>query len=130
MTPATLYEAHPSMFRNHPIWFIVCIVTVIGLVPLLFWWLRVVGTTLTVTEDKVVLRRGLISKATSELWHIDVRNIQVAQGPLQRLLGVGAIAISSAGQSGVEIAVAGIPHPGRVKDLVDQQRRKDKHPEG
>lgn len=129
MTPATLYTAHPSMYRNRPIAFALCILLIplfgVGALLLLFWWLRVLGTTLTVTEDKVTLRRGLLSKATSEVWHIDVRNVQVAQGPLQRLLGVGAIAISSSGQSGMEIAVSGIPHPGRVKELIEQQRRKD-----
>ena len=127
MSEKTLYSAHPSMFRNRPVSFLICILLVpvgLGLVILLFWWLKAKGTTLTVTEESVTLRLGLLSKRTSEVFHFDVRNVQVAQGPLQRMLGVGAIAVSSAGQSGFEIEVHGIPQPEKVKALINKYRKE------
>ncbi len=147
-----LYEAHPSMFRNHPIWFILtCLLCVSGfllpflpievswqtrfieiLVPLLIglgaffvWWLKIKGTTLTVTTERTSCRRGILSKSITEVWHQDIRNVQLDQTLLQRILNVGKIGISSAGQSEVEINVSGIPDPERVKQAIDEHRRRE-----
>ena len=123
-----LYETHPAMFRNNPIGFILSIALIavfgLGLLILLVWWLRVLGTTLTVTNERITLRKGILSKHTSEVYHTDVRNVQVSQGIFQRMFGVGSIGISSAGQSGVEIGVDGVPNPQKVKSLIDQYRRQ------
>jgi uncharacterized membrane protein YdbT with pleckstrin-like domain len=116
------YEAHPAMFRNHPVWFIVCIVTVVGLIPLLFWYLQTLSTKIIVTDDQTTLRKGLLSKETSDVFHDNVRNIQVRQSFFQRLMGVGYVGISSAGQSGIEIEINGIRDPERVKQIIDDCR--------
>lgn len=121
----TEYEDHPAMFRNKPFAFIVtlalCLVGV-GLIILLIWWIRILGTTLTVTTKRTILRRGLLSKFTSEVYHKDVRNVQVTQTAFQRLFDVGTIEISSAGQSDFEIAVEGMYEPNRVKHIIDDSR--------
>jgi uncharacterized membrane protein YdbT with pleckstrin-like domain len=71
-----------------------------------------------VTNRRTVLRRGLLARETSEVRHRDVRNVQVNQTTFERLLGVGDLALSSAGQSDFEIAVKGIPNPNRVADVI------------
>jgi len=123
----TLYDENPSMFRNRPVEFIVtallCLVGV-GVVIFLLWWLRCKGTQLTITSDRTRLRKGILSKSITEVWHQDVRNVQLKQTFFQRLLGVGSLGISSAGQAGLEISVSGIPDPEQVKDLIDQHRRR------
>jgi hypothetical protein len=40
------------------------------------------------------------------------------------MIGSGSLGISSAGQSGVEIAVSGIPYVEQIKDIIDQHRKK------
>lgn len=121
----TLYESNPSMFRNRPVEFvltaILCLV-VVGFIMMFVWWLQSKGTTLTVTSKRTRLRRGLLSKSITEVWHTDVRNVILEQSFFQRILGVGMIGISSAGQSGMEISVSGIPDPDRVKQLIDERR--------
>lgn len=121
-----LYEAHPSMFRNHPVLFVLYVLLIaafgLGLVLLFVWWFQTLGTTLTVTNDQTTLRRGIFSKYTNDVFHENVRNIQVRQSFLQRMFNVGWIGISSAGQSGVEIEVNGIPDPERVKEIIDEHR--------
>lgn len=127
MTEAILYQSHPSMFKNNPIGFILSVLLIafgIGLIILLIWWLRVQGTTLIVSDERVTLRKGILSKHTNEVYHTDVRNVQVHQGVFQRMFGVGTIGISSAGHGGVEIEVAGIPTPQKIKDLIDKYRRQ------
>ena len=89
----------------------------------LIWWLRCLGTKLTVTTERTILRKGLLSKRTNEVFHSDVRNIQVSQGFLQRLFDVGSIGIASSGQSDIEIQVAGMPSPEKVKEIINKHRR-------
>ncbi|QEG22791.1 PH domain-containing protein [Mariniblastus fucicola] len=147
-----LYEAHPSMFRNQPLWFVILVLLsligfafpflpfetsyltkfleiaipmVIGLIAFLAWWLKCKATTLTVTSERTSCRRGILSKSITEVWHQDVRNVQLDQSLLQRILDVGTIGISSAAQSGLEISVSGVPHPEKVKALIDTYRRRD-----
>jgi len=121
-----LYKSHPSMFRNRPVGFVLSVILIpvlgLGLLILVIWWLDCLGTTLTVTTKRTTLRRGILSKKTNDVWHRDVRNIQVKQGILQRLLGVGTIGISSAGQGDVEIAVNGMPNPEKVRRFIDEHR--------
>lgn len=121
------YCENPSMFRNRPVGFVLtCILSLVGvgLVIFLIWWLRCKGTELTVTNDRSRLRKGILSKSITEVWHQDVRNVQLYQSFFQRIFGVGRIGISSAGQSTIEISVSGIPEPERVKSLIDQHRRR------
>ena len=121
-----LYEAHPAMFRNHPFYFVLCVVLIlavgVGLILLLVWWIQVLGTKLTVTNEQTTLRRGILSKFTNDVFHSNVRNIQVRQSFFQRLFNVGWIGMSSAGQSGLEIEVNGIFDPDKVKELIDDHR--------
>lgn len=97
----------------------VCLVVALAaLLAFGVWWLKVMNTTLTVTDKRTIFRKGIISKETSEVQHDDVRNMQVDQNMVQRIMGVGDIAISSSGQSGLEIVVRAIPNPEGVTNLV------------
>ncbi|MBA3315409.1 MAG: PH domain-containing protein [Planctomycetaceae bacterium] len=94
------------------------VIAALGAVYWLVWWAQTRFTMLTITSRRSTLRRGLIARETSEVQHRDVRNLQINQTTLERLLGVGDIAISSAGQDGLEIHVEGIPHPEKVAAVV------------
>ena len=90
----------------------------ISVIYLFWWWLQTRFTTLTVTNRRTELRRGIISRGTSEVSHDDVRNIQVTQSALERIMGIGDVAVSSSGQNTLEIEVEGLPHPDRVAAIV------------
>lgn len=127
MSPSeeTLYEASPSMFRNHPIWFLLCILLCIvgvGIIMMIVWYLECRATRVTVSNLRTTLHEGILSRSISEVWHRDVRNVQIHQSFLQRMTGVGRISISSAGQSGIEIDVRGLRDPDSIKRLIDKQR--------
>jgi uncharacterized membrane protein YdbT with pleckstrin-like domain len=120
-----LYKHSPALFRSNPVGFslavLLCLV-VVGFVILLVWWIKSRGTVLTVTNERTILRRGILSKSLDEVWHRDVRNVVLEQRPMQRLFDVGRIAVSSAGQDDFEIAVDGIPFPGEVKRIIDESK--------
>lgn len=121
----TLYVASPSMFRNHPIGFVLTLILSlvgVGLVIFLVWYLRARSTELTVTNLRTRLHRGWLSRQISEVWHRDIRNVQLNQTLMQRLLGTGRIGISSSGTSGLEIDVGGLRGVDGIKSLIDKYR--------
>jgi hypothetical protein len=79
---------------------------------------------LTVTTQRSVWARGVINRRSSEVQHDDIRNIQVQQDLVQRLVGAGTIAISSAGQDDMEIVVQGIANPHRVIETIRTHQRR------
>ncbi|MCC7147371.1 MAG: PH domain-containing protein [Phycisphaeraceae bacterium] len=121
-----LYHEHPAMFGNRPILFVVCLILCaagVGLLCLGWWWLHCQGVLLEVTNRRSTLRTGILSRALSEVWHREVCNIKLEQTFSQRLMHVGTIGISSAGEPGFEILVSGMPHPETVKEIIDAYRQ-------
>jgi len=86
------------------------------------WWLVTRCTSLRVTTERSLFRRGVLSRQSSEVRHSDVRNLQVHQSLYQRLVGIGKLAISSAGQEDMEIVVRGIPDPHGVAGTIRDQQ--------
>ena len=126
MAEPILYQDHPAMFRNHPIGFLLSCLLIpafgLGLLILLVWWLQCRGTSLTVTDQRVSLRRGILSRYLNDVMIADIRNVQVGQSLSQRVFGVGFIGISSSGQGGMEIQVNGLPNPQRIRSIIDERR--------
>ena len=120
-----LLVASPSMFRNRPFSFIlVCTLSLVGIgIPILvIWFFRCRSTELTVTDLRTRLHRGWLSRSITEVWHRDVRNVQIEQTFFQRVLGVGSIGVSSAAQSSIEIEVSGMRNVDKIKGIIDKNR--------
>ena len=101
MTGTVIYEAHPAMFRAHPFWFIggVILVRVFGLgeLLLLYRYTHTRQTALTVTDTEILYERGILSKDHNSVSLKHIRAVHATQGFLNRILGVGTIKISTAG---------------------------------
>jgi uncharacterized membrane protein YdbT with pleckstrin-like domain len=125
----TVYVASPSMFRNRPFGFVLAsLLSLVGVgIPIMIvWFLRCRSTELTVTDMRTRLHRGWLSRSITEVWHRDVRNVQLHQTFFQRLFNTGRIGVSSSAQAGVEIDVSGLRHPDTIKELIDKHRAKAK----
>ena len=77
---------------------------------------------LTITTRRTIMRSGILGSHSNEVLHNHIRNIQISQGVFQSLIGTGTLAISSAGQSNMEIVFRHLSRPGRAKRLIDQHR--------
>lgn len=122
MTEEVLYQAHPAMFRNHPLGFVLSVLLIavgVGLVILLVWYVKSVTETLTVTNEDLSYEQGILSRARSEVRLTSIRSVRVNQSLLQRIFGTGDIAIFTAGDT-PEVLAKGIPDPGRVRELIDE----------
>lgn len=95
---------------------------VVALGSLAVWKLKTVSVALEITNKRSVLRKGLFSRATSEVVHDNIRNVQVSQSFWQRLWRVGSLGLSSSGQDGIEIEIADIPGPHRIREIIDAYR--------
>lgn len=94
------------------------LLTATGAVLLGVWWVKTRYTELTVTTKRTILRKGIVARNTTEVQHDDVRNLQVEQNFMERLLGVGDLAVSSSGQDDLEIDAKDIPAPDEVAELI------------
>jgi len=152
-----LYRLHPSMFRNRPITFLILLAilifgiaspliwkelsyrddwglliaaVVISLLGYGIWWLTTQAVALVITNQRTTLRRGLLSKHIIEVYHSNVRNVQVRQGLWDRLFNVGHLSIASAGSQGYEIDIQGIPKPYDVRKTIDEFRHASRQGDG
>ena len=121
-----LYDKNPAMFKNRPILFILSLLAIalygVGIIILIIWYIKVKAVRLTVTNQRIEVKRGILRKNTTEIHMSDVRNIRTNQSFFQRIFGVGKIIISSAATGGVEIKVKGIKSPEKVKKMIRENR--------
>jgi uncharacterized membrane protein YdbT with pleckstrin-like domain len=120
-----LLAVSPVLFGRNPLKHlltaILCVVLV-GIVIYVVEWLTCRNTRLVVTTRRTILQTGIIRRETNEVRHQDIRNIQVTQSATERLLGVGTIELSSAGQSDVEIEAKKMPNPHKIAELIREHR--------
>lgn len=131
------YDAHPPIFRNNPVLFIICVaglilagilvgeipqlILLVGAACILVWlYLFVISRThrLVITDNEVRYEEGILAKKRSELGLRSVRSVRIDQTFFQRILGVATVEFYSAGDV-PEISVKGLPNPHRIRDLVD-----------
>lgn len=74
------------------------------------------------TIDAVTIesRKGLIARNVQSIRIQDLRNINVSQSLVQRVLGIGNVEFSSAGGGGVEVVFFGVDDPMNVKALAQR----------
>jgi uncharacterized membrane protein YdbT with pleckstrin-like domain len=131
MAGTVIYEAHPAMFRAHPFWFILCVLLIaafgIGIILLLYWYIKTRATALTVTDSDLMYERGILSKDRTSVSLKHVRSVSIAQGFINRILGVGTIQISTAGDE-PEFTIADMPDPYVIQEAIAkaQEMRDDK----
>jgi uncharacterized membrane protein YdbT with pleckstrin-like domain len=121
MAGTVIYEAHPAMFRAHPFWFILCVLLIaafgIGIILLLYWYIKTRATALTVTDSELMYEKGILSKDRTSVSLRHVRSVSIAQGFINRLLGVGTIQISTAGDE-PEFTIADMPDPYVIQEAI------------
>ncbi len=72
----------------------------------------------TVTDDSIIMRVGLIARNTNEIKIKHIRAINVRQGVIERILGIGTLIFLSAANSDSEVVFKGIREPHGVKERI------------
>lgn len=94
-----LYRARISLWSiGHLIFFgILLLAVVVGLVLLIWAWIRYTTTEFAVTDKRIIAKTGLISRSTVELFLDKVEALHVDQSVPGRLLDFGTITIRGTG---------------------------------
>jgi membrane protein YdbS with pleckstrin-like domain len=90
------------------------------------WWVKKFYTTVfyKITGKEITARSGVWFRKTSIVPHSRITNIDLTQGPVERLYGISTIIIQTAGYSGThpyaEIKLAGLENPGEVEKVLQK----------
>lgn len=123
-----LYDSNPSMWRQAPFTFSLFVLLIpvfgLGIILLAIWWVQTLGTELSITENTISLRKGILSKRVNQIRVADVREVYIEQTWFQRIMNAGRIEISSAATSTeADIVVSGMPDPEKVRLIINQHRK-------
>jgi uncharacterized membrane protein YdbT with pleckstrin-like domain len=94
-----LHEGHISLWSMFPLIFFGVILTpmIIGLVLLVVAYIRYKTTELAVTNKRVVVKTGLISRNIIEINIAKVESVEVQQTVLGRIFNFGSLSIAGTG---------------------------------
>jgi len=92
------------------------------IVPWIIAWYRRASVVMRVFPNRVTLERGVFSKCYRDFLPRDIRSIDVDQGFLARMVGIGDITISTAATVEAVEKVEGIPDPKGIRELILKQR--------
>jgi uncharacterized membrane protein YdbT with pleckstrin-like domain len=91
------------------------------LVIVLIWgWLKRFHTRYAITNRRLHIRRGILSRNVEETRLDRVQDVRVKQGLGQRLLGVGTVDFGTSAESGAGFRFEGIASPDHVARQIDR----------
>ena len=125
---ALLLAAVFSLFSQATGWYISPWVSVIvGLSLLLipaFYHLKQKLMKFTLTDAKIEIDNGLVSKTTRNVPLRTIQDVTVSATVLQRMLGFGNLIIENAGENGGKIILKNINSPKKYADVLLKQMRR------
>jgi uncharacterized membrane protein YdbT with pleckstrin-like domain len=100
------------------LWVILAVLAVFAL-GLIRGTLRRARTTYTVTDRRLTIERGLISRDVREASLDRIQNVRCRQSLMQRMLRVGSVEFDTSGGAEFDFSLSGIEHPRRIARAVD-----------
>ncbi|MGS1116892.1 PH domain-containing protein [Castellaniella sp. UC4442_H9] len=94
---------------------------VVGLLILLALFVRYISTEMAITNQRVIAKKGFISRDTVEIDLNRIESIRVQQGLLGRMCDFGAIVLAGAGNP--QAPFKGISKPMEFRRAFDAARR-------
>jgi uncharacterized membrane protein YdbT with pleckstrin-like domain len=98
-------------------WVIVAVVAVFVVVALA-GLVRRKATTYTISDQRLTIQIGLLSRELHETQLARVQNVSTRQSLLERMLGVGTVDFDTAGGAGFDFAFRGVADPRAIVHTV------------
>ena len=108
---------------NVPAWFSVLAGLSLLLIPA-FYHLKQKLVRFTLTDSKIEIDEGLISKTTKNVPLRTIQDVTVSSTVSQRMLGFGNLIIENAGETGGRIILRNINSPKKYADVLLKQMRQ------
>ena len=104
------------------VWWLFLLGAWVCLVLVADWELRRRATRYTITRRRVIRRTGYLRRVQQEVQTRDVREMQLHQGPIERLFGVGTVEVATAATAERELVIAKVPNARKVMEVLHQAR--------
>jgi uncharacterized membrane protein YdbT with pleckstrin-like domain len=93
----------------------------VGIVILvLAGFIRRIATVYTITNQRLRIKRGILSKKVQQTRIDRVQNVNTEQSVMDRLLRVGTVDFDTAGTDDSDFTFRGVSSPARVVEAVDR----------
>lgn len=79
-----------------------------------------IATTYSITNQRLRIRRGIVSRNVQETRVDRIQNVNTDQGVLERILQVGTVDYDTAGTDDADFAFRGVGQPEKVAKKVEQ----------
>jgi len=106
---------------------VIAIVWIVLLLRLIYLQLSI---KYSMTNQRLIHEHGLLWRQTDRIEAIDIDDVTVNQGPIERMLGIGTVRIVSSDQSTPQFSLVGIEDVRQVATLIDEARRKERRKRG
>ena len=83
-------------------------------------FLKRMATVYTITNQRLRIKRGILSNAVQQTRIDRVQNVNTDQSVLQRVLRVGTVDFDTAGTDDSDFTFAGVSSPSKVVEAVDR----------
>jgi uncharacterized membrane protein YdbT with pleckstrin-like domain len=104
------------------------LVTIIALVgvagTILIGFIRRVATSYTITNRRLHIKRGIVSRTIQETRLERVQNVNFTQSVLQRILQIGNVDFDTAAGDDYNFVFSGVADPADVVHMVDEATRR------
>ncbi len=104
------------------------LVTIIALVgvagTILIGFIKRVATSYTITNRRLHIKRGIVSRTIQETRLERVQNVNYQQSVLQRMLQIGNVDFDTAAGDDYNFVFSGVADPGDVVHMVDDATRR------
>lgn len=136
MEEHTLFEIKPS-YKAYLGWIIFSALLIfvgIGLVllPIVLFitWITTKTASYRLTNERLVVRRGWIAKSVQEIELYRIQDVTMNQGILQRIFGVGGVAVVSVDKTTPTLEIKGIADPESIREQIRKTYRTARKSEG
>jgi membrane protein YdbS with pleckstrin-like domain len=93
------------------------------------WYLQL-SIKYSLTNQRFIFESGLLWRKMDRIETIDIDDVEVVQGPIERMLGTGTIKVQSSDVSTPNFAIVGIENAKQVAALIDDARRQERRKRG
>ena len=103
---------------------LVVILAVVGVgVTVLAGFIKRVATSYTITNRRLHIKKGIVSRTIQETRLERVQNVNVSQGVIQRIFQIGDVDFDTAAGDDYNFIFAGVAEPQEVVEKVDEATR-------
>jgi uncharacterized membrane protein YdbT with pleckstrin-like domain len=106
-----------------PVWGIYLIgLTALSILVVLVKWIQNLAATYEITEERLVIRRGIIFKSVDEIEHYRIKDVRIDFTIVNQMANIGTITISSSDETTRDGDLV-MPYVEKARDRREQLRR-------